>query len=298
MKNSLTSESRTRISILAFSILTMALFGWACDTRDDSSTNPSRDFEAPPVPTGVTTTTMDRAVLVSWEPIYLDPDYDDLAGFRVYRSTDNYQFSHIATTDPDETEYTDDGLVNGETYFYAVSSFDFDGNESDLSYDDAYDTPRPEGFDQRIYTFTDINYETQSGFDFASRTRLPWDSPACDFYLEYDPDPNTRSYFLWLGDDGIYFQDMGYTDSFDDITYAPLDGWSRFAYIEAIIGHTYVMLIDGEHYAKVRVTGFVDNPTFGIIFDWGYQVDPGNRELKIGSQSVKIDGNSPSVEGR
>jgi hypothetical protein len=273
-------ENRGRLTIVYLSILVAAMIITSCDDRNPSS-SPTTDFEAPPVPTGVTTTTGDTEVWIFWEPIYLDRNYDDLAGFRVYRSDDNLNFTHIATVDPDVTDYNDNNLVNGETYYYAITSFDTHGNESDLSYDSAYDTPRPEGFGYIIYTFTDVNYEALSGFDLSTGIRLPWDHTECDFYLEYDPDPNVRAFFIWLGDNGAFLQDMGYTDSFDDITYAPTDGWSNFQYTEVILGHTYVLMTSNDHYAKVRVTGQVIDPTDGIEFSWGYQIDPGNRELKI-----------------
>ena len=259
-------------------IVILALFVVSCDNRD--ATGPNIDREAPPVPTGVSTTTLDGAVIVSWNPIYLDAGYNDLNGFRVYRSLNNQDFTQIGTVNADVYQYLDDGLQNGSTYYYAVSSFDYNGNESDLSYDSAYDTPRPEGGNY-IYTYTDINYRNESGFDLSTASRVPWDHTECDFYLEYDADPNVRAYFLWLGDNGAFIQDMGYTDSFDDITYAPSQGWSNFTYLEAILGHTYVLQTTNDHYAKIRITGEFLSPTRGIEFDWGYQVASGNRELKI-----------------
>ncbi|OGC89773.1 MAG: hypothetical protein A2W25_02700 [candidate division Zixibacteria bacterium RBG_16_53_22] len=266
-------------------IVISALLVLSCDNRD-ATTSPSIDREAPPVPTGVTTTTLDGAVIVSWSPIYLDAGYNDLNGFRIYRSLNNQDFTQIGTVNADVYQYLDDGLQNGTTYYYAVSSFDFNGNESDLSYDSAYDTPRPEGGNY-IYTYTDIIYQNESGFDLSTANRLPWDHTECDFYLEYDADPNVRAYFLWLGDNGAFIQDMGYTDSFDDITYAPSQGWSNFAYLEAILGHTYVLQTTNDHYAKIRITGEFLSPARGMEFDWGYQVDSGNRELKIDPSNIQ-----------
>jgi hypothetical protein len=286
-----------RFTITAMILSIVFLFA-SCDNRDTISNPPDIDRYAPPVPTGVTTITLDRAVIIQWEPIILDPDYNDLAGYRIYRSLDNEEFLHIATVDADVESYTDENVQNGITYYYTVTSFDFDGNESLPSYDSAYDTPRPEGFDVYIYDFGSVGYSHLSGFDFSSAGRIPWDDNNCDLFAEYDSDPQIRSYFLWLGANGYVIQDMGYTDSFDDITYAPETGWSNFDYIEAIIGHTYVLRTTDNHYAKVRVTGVVANPDYGIIFDWGFQVDPGNRELKMGPTSVKPVIDSELGQGR
>jgi len=269
---------RMVLAALATILGAIAILG--CDGRQNGY-EPPRDFEAPPVPTGVTTTTMDGEILVSWDPIYLDPDYDDLAGFKVYRSINNNLFSHIATVDRDVYEYLDTGLENGSTYYWAVTSFDTHGNESDLSYETVFDTPRPEGFDERIYNYLGPAYEQLSGFDFSLERVISWNSPSCDIFLEYDDSPGIQAFYIWLGDNGADIQDMGYTDSFDDITYAPNAGWSQFSYVEAILGHTYVLRTMDNHYAKVRVTGFSGSPDYSMVFDWGYQIDAGNRELKM-----------------
>ncbi len=278
MKSKAEYVRRNRIKIGFMSVISGLLLT-GCVERDH--TYYPVDHQAPPVPTGVTSTTMDEAVLVSWDLIAMDPNHDDLAAYLIYRSNDNATFTHIATVDPDVSEYLDEGLVNGRTYFYAISSIDFDDNESELSRENVYDTPRPEGFDQVVYTYTDLDFGHLSGFDFSTEGRLPWDNSRCDFFLEYDATPGVETFYLWLGANGSRFQDMGYTDSFDDITYAPSNGWSVFDYIEVIPGHTYVILTEDNHYAKVRVTELFYNPTDGIMFDWGYQVSPGNRELKI-----------------
>jgi hypothetical protein len=267
------------LSLLIIPVLLLT----ACDQR--STTYVSRDDTmAPPVPSGVTTTTGDGIIWVEWNPINGIPD---LAGFYVWRSTDNLDFFWIATVGKNVIEYEDDNVVNGVTYYYGVSSFDEDGNESRVSfdYDPAFDTPRPEGFDEIIYDSFDPDYEDLSGFDFSMEERVHWDASRCDIYLEYDTNPFIEAFFIVLGDNGRYIQDMGYTDHFDDITYAPNDGWSSLDYVEVIEGHTYVLYTWNDHYAKIRVTQAILSPHSRIVFDWGYQIDPGNRELKIDPRS-------------
>lgn len=262
-------------------IIISALLLIACDQRSTTYVSGDDDL-APPVPSGVTSTTGDGIVWVEWNAINGIPD---LAGFYVWRSTDNLDFFWIATVGENETEYEDDDVVNGVTYYYGVSSFDDEGNESRVSFDyeTAFDTPRPEGFDVIIYDLYDTDYEHISGFDFSREERVPGDVPRCDIYLEYDTDLST--FFIQLGWNGLVIQDMGYTDNFDDITYAPVTGWSQLPYVEAIEGHTYVLLTEDNHYAKVRVTAFDSFPGYRMIFDWGYQIDRGNRELKIDPRS-------------
>ena len=54
-------------------------------------------------------------------------------------------FDALVEVSDGATRYTDTTVRNGETYYYAVSAYDADGNESELSPEDASDTPRPEG---------------------------------------------------------------------------------------------------------------------------------------------------------
>ena len=53
----------------------------------------------------------------------------------------------MADLSTDASRYVDDDVRNGSTYFYAVSAYDYDGNESELSPEQVYDTPRPSGIE-------------------------------------------------------------------------------------------------------------------------------------------------------
>jgi hypothetical protein len=72
-------------------------------------------------------------------------------------------------------------------------------------------------------------------------------------------------------------QDMGYTADLDEIGYATDQGYSELGWCEVILHHTYLIWTDDNHFAKVRVTSIAADQ---IFFDWAYQVDPGNMELK------------------
>jgi len=258
-----------------------------CDQRSTTYVN-DEDHTPPPVPTGVSSVTGDNIIWVSWDPIRGVPD---LYGYKVWRSLDNATFYLQATVGATVNEYEDDSVINGHTYYYGVSAIDDSGNESEASFDFdiVFDTPRPEGFDEVIYDFNDPVHVTMSGFDFSQEEAIPYNIARCDIFLEYDDNLSIPTFFIWLGDNGRYIQDMGYTDSFDDITYAPDTGWSLYDYFEAIEGHTYVIQTWDDHYVKVRITLLDSYPNRLMVFDWGYQVDPGNRELKIEPRTLVGD---------
>src|SRR5262249_15582446 len=48
---------------------------------------------------------------------------NDETGFRIYRSTDNLNFSQIATVGANVTSYSNTGLAGGVTYYYRVSAY-------------------------------------------------------------------------------------------------------------------------------------------------------------------------------
>jgi hypothetical protein len=226
------------------------------------------DLEAPAVPRGVYSITGDEEVILSWYP----NAENDLAGYRVYRgAAERGDYFLIATTGA--VQFVDRNVTNGRTYYYAVSAYDRSGNESDLSYDLVFDTPRPEGYGVRLFDFNVT--PAVAGYDFATFRPQHYQSPGTDVYFEYHAP--SGGLFLNVANAQTDIQDFGYTDSLDDIGYAPVDGWSPLGYVECIAGHTYVVWTDDDHYAKLRVVTV--NPGF-VEFDWAYQTAIGNRELK------------------
>ncbi|UCE66141.1 MAG: HmuY family protein [Candidatus Zixiibacteriota bacterium] len=268
---------RNRFLDLIILMVAVSFFNISCE-----DTTKPRDITPPPVPTGLTSTTGDGVVWLEWDPII---GVRDLDGYSVYRSVDNSLFYWQSDTDKDITHYPDYDVFNGQTYYYGVSSFDYNGNESEVSFDYivVFDTPRPQGWDVVIYTMAaDPDY---SGFDFSAEDIVGYNSLRADFYLEFDDSPGIDTYFITLGANGSGIQDMGHTESLFDITYAPDDGWSVLDYAEAIEGHTYVIRTVDDHYAMIRITDFDSFPARNMTFDWAYQIDAGNRELKIGVPS-------------
>jgi hypothetical protein len=225
------------------------------------------DHTPPSIPKGLYSVTGDEAVWLYWE----ENDEDDFAEYWVYkrRETETY-YKRIAIAK--RAEYVDRNVKNGVTYYYAVSAVDENDNESDLS-DVVYDTPRPEGFDRIIQDYH--RFPRTSGFDFSEEEVVSYDDENADIYLDYND--YYKVYFLCVRDKYTDIQDFGYTDDLDDVNVSPEKGWSELGWVEVILGHSYIVWTRDNHFAKLRVNGFVRS--YGIIFDWAHQIDEGNPEL-------------------
>ncbi len=244
-------------------ILSFLITASACDNHRDTVVYV--DDIAPLPPVGIVSISLDNAVELQW----IANQEIDLDGYSVFVS-DRYSgvYEYLGSTRG--TSFVDRGARNGVTAYYAVSAYDFDGNESDLSRDVVYDTPRPEGRDVGL---TDrFIMPLRSGYDFSEYSIVHFDTDFTDFFLEYTAEG--RPYLVVWDDSEI--QDMGYTANLDEISTAPEKGWNPTGDALAVRGHTYVMKTFDGHYAKVRL---VDVGTTGIVFDWAYQVARGNPEL-------------------
>ena len=223
------------------------------------------DFIPPSPPTGLSTSTGDNFIEVFW---YENPE-PDVEGYNVFVSPAlNGPYTLIGSTRV--PQYVDYGAKNGNTYYYAVTAFDYDGNESDLSKDVAYDIPRPEGYDVILYDFkADPN---TSGYDFSTYGVVAFDATAADMYFE---NYGGTLYMDVYKDTDI--QDMGPTGSILDISQAPGSGWSSTHDAVLKVGHTYVVWTYDDHYAKFRVTALSPGR---VVFDWAYQLQKSNPLLK------------------
>ena len=132
------------LTLLLVALVFAGISGCYIDTENDMDTEP------PAVPRGVITITGDEQVIIEWYP---NGEYD-LAGYQVWRGRDDTNFESLADVSENTTRYVDTTVQNGETYFYAVSAYDIHENESELSPENAWDTPRPEG---RNITLDDYN---------------------------------------------------------------------------------------------------------------------------------------------
>lgn len=225
----------------------------------------SPDRTPPFAPRGIYTETGDDYLVISW----LQNQESDIAGYKIYVSG-SYDGVYTAIGQTSGISYTDFGADNGSTVYYAVTAFDDAGNESDLSADVAYDTPRPDGSGVAL-----PNFRTNpglAGYDFSTYSVGPYDDEFTDIYFEYF----NGVHYLDVWDD-TEIQDMGYTESLSEIRYAPTAGWSPTRDVRLILGHTYVVRTWDNHYAKVRISSLSDTRA---IFDWAYQLQQGNTRLK------------------
>jgi len=260
-----------RLIFCLIPIILLAMYG--CEINTDSCDRrivSEPDTTPPAIPRGVYSITGDEEVIIEWFP----NGEDDLAGYRVWRSRDNVDFDLLDEVSPGTTSYVDRNVRNGATYYYAVSAFDYDDNESDLSPELVDDTPRPEG---RSVTLRDYQLSPErSGFDFSRPTRgaISWDDIDTDIYFGFDTEVNV-SYIY--SDNETLMQDMGYRDSMDDLDEAPLYdlGYTEL-FVELLEGHIYAFNTPDGNYAKIRV---VDVSDVSVTFDWAYQIDPDNPEL-------------------
>jgi hypothetical protein len=248
-------------------VLFISVFYFGCDKHHlfhDDSYSSNYDDNPPEAPTNIYTVTGDNRVDIFWTG---SPN-GDLAGYNVYYSTDNYKFTLIGSTE--NNYYVDLDAHNGETIYYAITAYDYNGNESELSKDLVYDTPRPEGFNQAIFDY--LQFPKNSGYDFSSYSVVPYDDQNSDFFFE-----NYQGVFyldVWNDSD---IKDMGKTTDIYDVSVAPSSGWSSTKDVVAEIGHTYVIWTWDNHFAKIRVKNITNER---VVFDWAYQTVEGNDELK------------------
>jgi hypothetical protein len=246
-----------------------------------------RDLTPPAAPRGLYSVTGDHAVYLSW---YRNTE-SDIAGYRIYMAPcetgSSCPYERIGSTGG--TTFTAEGLVNGVTRFYAVAAYDFAGNESDLSYETIFDTPRPEGFGALVSSY--LSSPAVSGWDFSGARVRPYDDAATDMFYGH----NGSSLNMFVPDFETDIQDAGYATSLDAVDFAPNGGWSPTGSVELIEGHCYVVGTRDNHYAKFRVTNVIAQSTGPprVEFDWAYQVDPGNGELRARPTREEGSGRRP-----
>jgi len=220
----------------------------------------------PPVPpTGLRTETGDNFIELFWNA----NRESDVAGYNVFVSP-SYDGRYELIGSTQSSYFADNGARNGNVYYYAVTAYDFDGNESGLSRDVAYDIPRPEGYNVVLDDFR--LSPGFAGYDFSSHSVVPYNHQNADMYFEnYDG----TLYMNVRSDTDI--QDVGPTGSILDVRTAPSSGWSSTHDVRLIAGHTYVVWTWDDHYAKFRVASLSATT---VVFDWAYQMMESNRLLK------------------
>jgi hypothetical protein len=225
-------------------------------------------YEPPSAPTGLRTSTGDNFIELFWNP---NPERD-IAGYTIYVSSSyNGRYTQVGTSQ--EPYFIDRGAINGVYYYYAVTAYDFDGNESPMSTDVAYDVPRPEGYNVVLGEYH-VSPAT-AGYSFASYSVVAYNSNASDMFFD-----NYNGYLYMDVFTDTDIQDLGPTSSILDISEAPAEGWSPDHSVLLQPGHTYVVWTVDDHYAKFRVSAISQNR---VVFDWAYQLIPSTPLLKHGT---------------
>lgn len=261
----------------ALIIVTIAALSFVAGCSEDA--DPVRDNAPPFPPDGVFSVTGDGLVTIYWN----DNWEDDLAGYDLYRNTQaTGTYTRIGTVGKNTTQYDDLDVVNGETWFYAVLAFDRSGNESQLSYEDIFDTPRPEGFDLVLFDYLGPS-SAQSGYNFAglSNAAQVFDvsSPGTETNIYFDSSGGVNRLVSRPGSD---IQDYGLIDLVS-VDWGPSTGWAPSGSAEAIIGHSYIIRVVNAssefNWAKIYVS---DVSSTSVTLDWAYQEVVDNPELAPG----------------
>jgi len=241
-----------------------------------------------PVPRGLTSITLNRAVQLTWSSNAYDASPQNFDTYRVYSTA--YDGTRGACTTQWELEGTtvSDGflagnLPNGVSRCFAVSAISRDGHESQWS-DSRLDTPR---YDSRnVYVYATASRRDSSGLLFYDQTARTYGAVTSatrtdlDFTIERHADGS-----LWFvpGRSGVTM--MLYSSApVSDLTAidrAATTGFGNVT-IEAVPGYAYVFRVekaDGIHFGALRVAY---RATDYVVFDWSYQSAVGNPELSRG----------------
>jgi len=261
--------------IKLFAALIILIYLTGCDVNEPEY---YVDNVPPVPPTGIKVFVGDNQIDLTW----FDNRESDLAGYNIYFSYSYNGRYEIIGSSP-YNYFIDEEAVNGVKYYYAVTAYDYNGNESELSKDVIYATARPEGFNQAIFDFR--RFPNNSGYSFALYSVVAYDSDNTDFFFEnYE-----GTFYLDVWDD-TDIQDMGPTIDIYDIPFAPTSGWSTTKDEIAQVGHTYVIWTWDNHFAKIRISNITNDR---VVFDWAYQLVEGEIQLK---PSVIGDRKSPKKE--
>ncbi len=250
------------------------------------------DREAPPNPSGVYSITGNGSVEVHWSPLV----GADVAGYTVYaaRDPDSVGMFPIGQVFGEEADtFVDSGIPNGVTWYYGVTAFDHDGNESGFQGEEyvgevVHDTPRPSGAGLTLYSpgerFSESAVDWSEYAGGRDGLAVPFDDSQADFIILDDEKSDLlflQGTTISVGDSAFEndIQDFGFTQSLDEVDWAPSEGWAR-APVELIAGHAYIVWTWDDYYAKFRVSGLTAT---SATLEWAYQATddyPNRFELK------------------
>lgn len=253
---------------------------------------------APPVPTGLVSVALDGAVYLRWDDGARDTP--DFSFYRVYLELPEGSFLLGETDSPG---FLDELTANGATARHSVSSVDDQGHESPLS-GIVESTPRPDFEGEIVYDFFSARTDL-SGFRFqandATNPIVSGADPLRHFRLETDadgwwlvPGPGTA-----IHPDGFITTALRCGVASDptcvELTEAPAGGYVPEA-VGLLPSTTYVMRVVGDDGAarfgaiRTELLGFDQNGDPLVVFDWAYQLQPGNPMLARSGRRTALDG--------
>jgi hypothetical protein len=245
----------------------------------------------PPVPTQVSVIALDGANYVRW-----GANARSASDFSYYRVWLVSQGSSVLLGETDSEGFLDLLADNGQTYSYFVSSVDDLGHESQGS-QSASGTPRPDYTAERVYDYFDV--PASSGFRFQpsedSDPVVSGTSASRHFRLEVDadgwwlvPGPNTSVYPNGFLTTALKCGPAADRDC-QALEQAPTAGY-EVRDLGLAPQTTYVLRVRGDdgqtHFAalRIQVLGSDGSGRDLMIFDWAYQLQPGN--LNLAPQAV------------
>lgn len=263
----------------------------------------------PDVPADLTSTTLDRAIALSWSDNAFTADPASFESYAIYSTSYDFDNDVCGNTWALEgttvaPEFVVAALTNGVSRCFAVTARSVEGAESARSQARA-DTPRPDSRNIALNVLP--SQDVGSGFRFwddlngdqqAQESELglirAGTALDIDFAVERDV---AGSVFLTpvRAGTGVEFYDeipVGDLTSVDFAACIPdssPDGCAPYTTspIEASPGFGYVFEMDGGdgfvRYGAVRVTHV--GPTL-LILDWAFQTDRGNPELLEGEKTA------------
>ncbi len=255
-------------------------------------------FTPPPVPGDVEVVALDGSLYLRWDA--RAREVLDFSHYRVWVEIDGVGFLLGET---DSEGFLDELAENGVTYGYYVSSVDLDGHESAGSAT-ATGTPRPDFHGEVLFDW--FSDPIASGFVFqsdeGSNPIVAGSDPLRHFRLEVDsegwwlvPGPGTTVHPTAWATTALRCG-PGADATCTDLRFAPQTGYvAQDLFLESQT--SYVLRVPGAdnqpRYATIRVVtlGFDQDDVPLVIFDWAWQLQPGNPAL------LRMDGTSARLRG-
>jgi hypothetical protein len=286
---------RTLIAVLAALVILMMVTG--CEETVTQIETVERSELNPPL--GLRSITGDMQVTLRW---YSSNYEEDFGGYLIYQATGDYEqiapetmpsaFTAVETLEvfggSPPTVHTILGLENGTTYSFALTAMDEGVTKESYPSNIVADTPRPFGT-ATIYQ-QEAEDEHLAGFDFSEGVEVAYLDSDCDIFLDVYTITDNLHYSLTSPDQAsaalrtTEIQDMGYTESFDDISISPAMGWDPDFSVDVLNmeNHTFALKTEDNNYVKLRVlsTGSDGENQSWVRFEYGYQTIPGDPNFK------------------